>query len=169
MNKTIASLLMFLALAVVLSACSASNCKSGTERQPGNMDAGTMGRDADTATLCTDKTDYNTGDTVHVTFTVKNALDEQIVLDGGQQPVMDICAGGCFSQGQTIGTKLTHLVLEPGESHILRWDWPAPEVDLSTAVDPTNGVTVRATWIGVRGGTRELLVQFNYGPRKGLP
>lgn len=168
MKKTFL-ILALLGVALLLGACSSSNCKSGTERQPGNIDTGTMGRDAVTATLCTDKTDYNQGDTVHITFTVKNLLDEQIVLDGSQQPVMDICAGGCFSQNQSAETRLTRLVLEPGESYTTKWDWPTSEVDLPTAVDPTNGVTVRASWIGMRSGTRELLVQFNYGPRKGLP
>jgi hypothetical protein len=132
MNKTIASLLMLLTLIVVLSACSTSNSNSGTERQPGNIDAGTMGRDAVTATLCTDRTDYNQGDTVHITFTVKNAYHETLVLDGGQRPVMDICPAynQCLSQYQPDVAQLTHLVLEPGQSKTIQWDWPtAPQVD----------------------------------------
>jgi hypothetical protein len=147
MNKTIASMLMFLALIVMLSACSGPVCDSGTERKSGNLVTGEKGRDATIGTLCVDKAKYKTGDTVHMTFTVKNALDEQIVLDGGQRPVMDICPAQhqCLSQYQPEVAQLTHLVLEPGQSHTIQWDWPTTsQVNPQEAQGQTNDVMAQA-------------------------
>ncbi len=97
--KTIPLFLLFAGLAAILSGCSlfsdlGPNCTSDIDRRPGNVQTGEMGKDAAQATLCTDKAQYDQGDIVHITFTVKNLLEEQIVLDGGQRPVMDVCAGG---------------------------------------------------------------------------
>ena len=169
MNKTIASLLMFLTLAVWLTACSSGPvCDSGTEKKPGNIDTGGIEKDATIGTLCVDKAEYKTGDTVHMTFTVKNALDEQIVLDGGQPPVMDICPAQhqCLSQYQTDVAQLTRLVLEPGQSHTIQWDWPTPEVDLHKAVNPaSNQVYVHGYWGRLDKGPGQVMVQLLYGPR----
>jgi hypothetical protein len=172
MNKTIASLLMLLALAVVLSACSTSNCNSGKEGRPGNFITGRKPADVTLATLCTDKTGYNKGDIAHITFTVKNLLDEQIVLDGGQQPVMDICVSyaPCLSHYQPDIAQLTRLELGPGQSHIIQWDWPTSEVDMSKSVESqTNGVAVYGKWIGLDKASGSVRVQFFYGPRRDWP
>ncbi len=173
MNKTIASLLMFFALTVWLTACSPSPiCDSGIERKSGNLVTGEKGRDATIGTLCVDKAEYKTGDTVHMTFTVKNALDEQIVLDGGQPPVMDICPAQhqCLSQYQTDVAQLTRLVLEPGQSHTIQWDWPtAPQVNPQDAQGPKNDVMARAYWTRLDGGRGDVFVLFLYGPWKGPP
>src|SRR3989304_2548044 len=104
-KKMITLLLLLVSLTLLLNGCSlfsGPNCDSGTERRPGDLVTGQKPADATIATLCTDRTDYNKGDTVHMTFTVKNALDEQIVLDGGQPPVLNICVGAapCLSQCQ---------------------------------------------------------------------
>jgi hypothetical protein len=171
MNKTIASTLMFLALIVVLSACS-SNCKSGTEIRSGNLATGRKQADAITAKLCTDKTDYNNGDIVHITFTVKNLLDEQIVLDGGQQPVMDICVGAapCLSHYQSAIAQLTRLVLEPGQSHTIQWDWPTPGVDMDKSMpSPISGGAVYGNNIRLDGNLGTVSVEFFYGPRRDWP
>jgi hypothetical protein len=172
MNKTIASRLMFLALIVALSACSTSNCKSGTEIRSGNLATGRKQADAITATICTDKTDYNQGDTVHITFTVKNLLDEQIVLDGGQQPVMDICVGAapCLSHYQPAIAQFTRLVLEAGQSHTIQWDWPPPDVDMDKSIlPPINAGTVYGNNIGLDGNLGTVNVEFFYGPRRVWP
>jgi hypothetical protein len=172
MNKTIASMLLFLALAVVLSACSTSNCNSGKEGRPGNFITGQKPADVTLATLCTDRTDYNQGDTVHITFTVKNLLDEQIVLDGGQQPVMDICVGAapCLSHYQPEISQLTRLVLEAGQSHTIQWDWPPPDVDMDKSIHPPiNAGTVYGNNIGLDGNLGSVNVQFFYGPRRVWP
>jgi hypothetical protein len=171
MNKSIASLLMFLALTVMLSACSGPVCDSGHEEIPDNAITGRQGGVGTEATLCVDKAEYKTGDTVHMTFTVKNAYHEPLVLDGGQQPVMDICPAQhqCLSQYQPDVAQLTHLVLEPGQSHTIQWDWPTSDVDLQQAVHSTCDVTVNAYWVGARPPTGIVFVQFCYGPRRGLP
>ncbi len=174
--KKIPLFLLFAGLAAVLSGCSlfsglGPNCDSGKEIRPGNLATGAPQADATMATLCTDKAQYEQGDTVHITFTVKNLLDEQIVLDGGQQLVMDICIwqDQCVASSQPAEAQLTRLVLEPGQSHTLSWNWPTPESDLQKALGQTNVVLVSATWVGIRGGVREVSIQLNYGPRKALP
>jgi len=172
MNKTIASMLMFLALIVVLSACSASNCTSVTVRRSGNLATGRKPADATTTTLCTDKTDYNKGDLVHITFTVKNLLDEQMVLDGGQQPVMDLCVSyaPCLSHYQAGIAQLTHLELAPGQSYTIQWDWPPPNVDMNKSVESsTNAADVRGQWISFDKQLGTISVGFAYGPRRDVP
>lgn len=166
---------LFLALmgiTLLLGACSSQVCDTDKEIRGGNFITGQKQADATIATLCVDKAEYNTGDTVHMTFTVKNALDEQIVLDGGQRPVMDICPAQhqCLSQYQPDVAQLTRLVLEPGQSHVIQWDWPtSPQADPQDALLPTNDVRVRAYWIGLDTVVGEVSVLFLYGPRKGLP
>ena len=172
MTKILAFFILSISLGFSLSACSifsGPNCDSGIEIRPGNLATSTPQANATEATLCTDKAQYDKGDIVHITLTVKNLLDEQIVLDGGQQPVMDICAGGCFSSSQSAEAKLTRLVLEPGQSRTIQWDWPTSDVDLQSALGQTNMVVVNATWVGVTGGGGGIFVRFNYGPRKGMP
>ncbi len=173
--KKITLFLLFAGAAAVLNACSlfsGPNCGSGITRQRGNIDTGTMGRDATIATLCVDRTEYNKGDTVYITFTVKNTLDEPIVLDNSQQPVMDICVPSmsCLSQYQPDVAQLTHLVLEPGQSHTLRWDWPPPGVDLSKSIiGQTNAGSVDGKWISLYGTVVTVNVHFFYGPRRVVP
>ncbi len=159
-------------LVLLLNACSFSQCVSGIERQPGNAFTGEKGKDATIATFCTDKQQYNKGDIVHITLTVKNGLDRQIVLDGDQQPVMEICTWRtkqCLSQRQPSEARLTRLVLEPGQSHTIQWDWPTPEVDAKEAVDEINEVAIRGYWLGAGGGERELRLFFTYGEKIGRP
>ena len=167
----LASLMLLLSGCSVLSFLSGPNCKSGKEVRPGNYITGQKQADATIATLCTDRTDYNQGDTVHITFTVKNALDEQIVLGDGQRPVMDMCVeqNQCLSHSQSEVAQLTRLVLEPGQSHTIQWDWPTPDVNLPEALGQINVVTLDAYRIRLDKGTGSVFVQFNYGPRKGMP
>ena len=165
-------LAVLLCLALLLNACSSSQCVSGKEIKPDNFITGERGGDATIATFCTDKNQYNKGDIVHITLTVKNGLDKQIILDGGQQPVMDICVWRtkqCLSQGQPLETRLTHLVLEPGQSHVVQWDWPTPEVDIKGALDEVNEAYVKGYWLGSRGGKRELNLFFTYGKKLRRP
>lgn len=171
--KNIFLFLALLGVALLLGACSSGPvCDSGTERKSGNLVTGEKGKDATIGTLCVDKAEYKTGDTVHMTFAVKNALDEQIVLDGGQRPVMDICPehNQCLSQYQPDVAQLTRLVLEPGQSQTIEWNWPTtPQVNPQDALGQTNEVRVQAHWVGRDGGLRDIDVLFLYGPRKGMP
>lgn len=172
MNKTIASMLLLLALIVVLSACSGPVCASDKEVRPGNFLTGQKQADATIATLCVDKAEYSTGDTVHMTFTVKNALDEQITLGDGQQPVMDICPAQhqCLSQYQPDVAQMTQLVLEPSQSKTIQWDWPTTQqINPQEAQGQTNDVMAQAYWTRLDGGRGNVFVFFLYGPRKGPP
>jgi hypothetical protein len=173
--KKITLLLLFVSLVVLLSACylfSGPNCKSGTEGRSGNLATGRKQADVTTATLCTDRTDYSKSDTVHITFTVKNLLDEQIVLGGGQQPVMDICVGAapCLSHYQPEIAHFTRLVLEPGQSHTIQWDWPTPGIDMDKSVPPfTSATSVAGNHIRLDKRLGTVNVQFFYGPRRDVP
>jgi hypothetical protein len=103
---------------------------------------------------------------------VKNLLDEQIMLDGSQQPIMDICVGAapCLSHYQPEIAQLTRLVLEAGQSHSIQWDWPPPGVDMDKSMPPpTSAGTVYGNNIGLEGNLGTVSVSFFYGPRKGLP
>ena len=157
-------------LTLLLSAC--SKCVSGQEIKSDNFITGEKGGVATIATFCTDKEQYNKGDTAHITLTVKNALNKQIILDGGQQPVMEICTWRtkqCLSQGQPPEAKLTRLILEPSQSYTLKWDWPTPEIDVKEAVDEVNEVSIDAYWLGTDGGTGELHLFFTYGEKRWRP
>jgi len=170
--KTPFLFLALLSLVFLLGACSASNCTSVTVRRSGNLATGRKPADATTTTLCTDKTDYNKGDLVHITFTVKNLLDEQMVLDGGQQPVMDLCVSyaPCLSHYQAGIAQLTHLELAPGQSYTIQWDWPPPNVDMNKSVESsTNAADVRGQWISFDKQLGTISVGFAYGPRRDVP
>ena len=87
----ITALLMFLALAVWLTACSSGRSAIQAPRDSrATLILEIMGRDATIGTLVWTRPSTNWRYSSH-DFTVKNALDEQIILDGGQRPVMDIC------------------------------------------------------------------------------
>jgi hypothetical protein len=176
-KKMLTRLLLLASLTLLLSGCSVfsflsgPNCDSVTVRRSGNLATGRKPADATNAKLCVDRTEYNTGDTVHMTFTVKNLLDEQIVIGNDQQPVMDLCVekSQCLSQSQPEVAQLTRLTLEPGQSHTIQWDWPTPDVNLPEALGPINVVTLNAYWIDFDKGIGRIFVLFNYGPRKGMP
>jgi hypothetical protein len=157
-------------LALLLNACSgAGQCVSGKEETSDNFITGERGGDATIATLCTDKQQYNQGDKVHITLTVRNGLDKQIVLDGGQQPVMDICIASwpdqCLSQIQPTEARLTHLVLEHGQSHTIQWDWLPSAQEIQKLATVMNTGQAYTHWIGVGGASRDLRLNFTYGPK----
>ncbi len=174
--KTITrSLLLISLLAVLLNACSllsSPNCASGREQIPDNVITGRQGGVGTEATLCTDKEQYNEGDTVHITLTVKNAYHEPIVLDGGQQPVMDICRSlsledYCLSQTQAADQRLVHLVLEPRQTQTLEWEWLPSKAEIGQIGlgARTNVVRIFATWQGTDGTFGTVNVWFGYGEK----
>jgi hypothetical protein len=60
---------------------------------------------------------------------------------------MDICPAQhqCLSQYQPEVAQLTHLVLEPGQSHTIQWDWPTTsQVNPQEAQGQTNDVMAQA-------------------------
>lgn len=102
----------------------------------------------------------------------ENWLDEQLMLDNGQQPVMDICvpSSACLSKYQPDVAQLTRLVLEPGRSHTIQWDWPTPDMDMSNSIIAQTGVgSVNGNHKRLDGGLGAVNVQFFYGPRAMVP
>lgn len=171
MKKTVVFLLLIY-LAISLSACASKpQCATEYEVRPGNRITGELQTTPTIATLCTDKADYGESDMVHITFTVENGLDEQIVLSGGDRPVMDICIATdrCLSQTQAVEARLTRLEIAPGQSHTIYWDLPMSDVDLREVRSSTNVVAVVAKWLDSDGVISDIDISFSYGPRILLP
>jgi hypothetical protein len=145
-------------------------CTSDHERIPGDLVTGEPGSVGTEATLCIDRPGYSKGDVVRLTFTVVNRYFEPVELGGGQQPVMDLCSRNmpkqyCLSQVQPELAGPTHLVLQPGESHAITWEWKPTSEEAEQIIRHRNNATIDANWIGADGGTGTVFVHFNYGPQ----
>jgi hypothetical protein len=146
-------------------------CTSDREVLPGNFITGKQQSVGTEATLCIDRAGYSKGDVVRLTFTVVNKYYEPVELGGGQQPVMDLCAHTflkpyCLSQVQPEKAGPTHLVLQPGQSHTIAWEWkPSNKEEDEQIIRMMNNVTIVANWIGADGGPGTVFAQFNYGPQ----
>lgn len=91
--------------------------------------------------MCTDKKEYQLGDPIYVTFTIKNISadadrQEQAAWEfgNGVDPAMDICepwGNICWSDEQILAEDDRHFVLKPQESHTLTWTWPTTPEQLN--------------------------------------
>jgi hypothetical protein len=168
----ITRLLLTPLLALVLFAGCISqprNCSTSGESRPDNSITGQQGGTVIIVTLCSDKDSYKLGETVHLTMSVKNALNEPIVLGDGQSPVLDIVVhdGGRRSDYQPPAP--TRLDLKPWQTYVLTWDWPPPDVNVNNAKGFYGWLTIEGYWIGLDGGKGHLGTSASYGPTIGLP
>lgn len=70
----------------------------------------------------------------------------------------------------TGSSQLTRLVLEPGQSHTIQWNWPTPDVDMSNSIiAQTSAGSVDGNNKRLDGGLGTVNVQFFYGPRREGP
>jgi len=146
------------------------NCNSGQEDRPDNSITGQKGGTATIGTICSDKERYQSGETVHFTMTVKNALDEPIVLDGGLSPVMDIETERDHNYRSNYPPPVpTRIELQPGQIYTITWDWPLPDVDVDKAKDYQGWVYVYGSWIGLDRMKGSLQLRVGYGPIVGPP
>ena len=114
---------LLLLLVLLLTVELAAGCKPAEPEE--NCGGGIRDSGDDKAVICTDKSEYQYGDMVHVRFTFTNLSDRSLDFDGGNEAAMDICERDiCWSDEQEQISELTHLVLAPGESRTIEWTWP---------------------------------------------
>jgi hypothetical protein len=161
---------------VLLAACRPQpvnpqpNCTSGQEIRPGNLYTGRKEALATVGTLCSDKDRYQLGETAHFTMTVKNALDESIILGNGQSPVLDIETERDHNYRSNYPPLVpTRIKLQPGQVYAVNWDWPPPDVDVNKAKDHLGWVYVYGDWVGLDGMKGSLRLRIGYGPIVGPP
>lgn len=90
--------------------------------------------------MCIDKNEYQFGESIHVTFTIKNINDDvdqpdfgPLEFGNGTGPAMDICdpwQHACWSDERTLTEDDKHFVLELWESRTLTWTWPTTTAHL---------------------------------------
>jgi hypothetical protein len=126
-NKIKRLSLTSLVIFTLLAGCNLRrNCKSSGESRPDNSITGQKGGTVTIVTLCSDKGSYKSGERVHLTMSVKNALNESIVLGNGQSSVLDIEVGKDRKhRSEYTPPVLTRLELKPGQIYVLTWDAPS--------------------------------------------
>jgi hypothetical protein len=145
------------------------NCKSDEEYRPGNIYTGRKEALATVGTLCSDKERYELGETVHFTMTVKNALDEPIVLGDGQSPAMGISMPNDGGRSDYLPPVPTRIELQPSQAYTLTWSWPSPDVDVEKARGSLGWVDVYGDSVGLDGGRGVIQLVIGYGPIFGPP
>ena len=122
-----------------------------------------------TLKLCTDKETYDCGEPTHITFIVTNVSGKDLVLDGGDEPALDVHFTTedyvvSWSDGQDHTSDLTVVTLAPGEARTISWVWPVSEAEWETL-----GCADRATWdllhATVAGTVRPLPGASRRGPQ----
>ncbi len=73
--------------------------------------------------MCSDKREYEYGETVRVRFTVTNLSAQPLHLSGGSSPVMEILDISDLSWSATQSQTETQLTLAPESSHTIEWLW----------------------------------------------
>ena len=121
------------------------------------------------AKICTDKETYDCGEPTRITFTITNVSGEDIVLDGGREPALDLIVYFDneeihWSDGQDHTSDLTVVTLAPGETRTISWVWPVSEAEWEAL-----GCADRATWdllhATVAGTVRPLPGASRRGPQ----
>jgi hypothetical protein len=90
-------------------------------------------------------------------------------LDRGKKSVLDICVDydSCWSDHHPSSEWPTQVVLDPGGSLTLEWDWPVTqaerEAEWPKGVSSSNSVHVRGYWLGSDGFVDEESLNFSYG------
>ena len=121
-----------------------------------------------TLKICTDKETYDCGEPIHITFTITNVSSEDLVLDGGDEPALDIFfyVEGyevSWSDGQDHTSDLTVVTLAPRETRTISWVWPVSEEEWETL-----GCADRPIWdalhIGVDAIVRHVPGELGAGP-----
>ncbi len=99
--------------------------------------------------ICTDKRDYQYGEPVQVRWQIRNISDSSITLDGGDAAAMDVhivewdlppgaeypVASG-EERWSDEHTYETQIILAPGETHLVEWQWPTEHTDFDAVLEP---------------------------------
>jgi hypothetical protein len=97
--------------------------------------------------ICTDKREYQFGETVQVRWQIRNISNEVLTLDGGEKPAMDIyitewipaSAEGEAEHYAEEHWSDTHpyetqIQLEPGGTYLIEWQWPTTHTNLAAVL-----------------------------------
>lgn len=98
--------------------------------------------------ICTDKREYQFGETVQIQWQIRNISNKVLTLDGGEDPAMDIYAANWLPASEEGGADQyveehwsdthayeTQIQLEPGETYLIEWQWPTAHTNLVTVVN----------------------------------
>ncbi|HQE93797.1 MAG TPA: hypothetical protein PLH19_13595 [Anaerolineae bacterium] len=113
------------------------NC-AGEQRSAGDLEL----------QICTDKLEYQFGETVQVRWQIRNISDSPIVLDGGDAAAMDIhivewdlpagekypIASGEERQSDTNDYE-TRIELAPGAVYLIEWQWPTEQTNFDAVLE----------------------------------
>ena len=98
--------------------------------------------------ICTDKRDYQFGETVQIQWQIRNISDTPIVLDGGDAAAMDIhivewehlpeekfpTPAGEERRSDTYPFE-TRIELAPGEVYLIEWQWPMEQTNFDAVLE----------------------------------
>lgn len=109
--------------------------------------------------IVANKKEYEKGDTVEVTFTIKNTSNETVILERDDKPVQDILLISSpdikLRWSEETDNKLLKLKLEPGGTSIIKWTLK----DLDT-----NSYGLVGKWWSANTREDKVIVNIEYGP-----
>lgn len=112
-------------------------------------------------TIIANKKEYEKGETIEVTFTIKNTSDETIILERDDEPVQDILLISSpdvkVRWSEETGHGLFKLKLEPGETSTV--EWKLKDLD-------TNLYSLVGMWWSSNAREVEVVVRIEYGPAR---
>jgi len=111
--------------------------------------------------IVANKKEYEKGETVEVTFTIKNTTDETIILERDDKPVQDILLISSpdikLRWSEETGHQMNKLRLKPGETSTIEWKLN----DLDTHLYSLMGM-----WWSADTREDEVIVRIEYGPAR---
>lgn len=159
--KTQNSIRIILALlACLLSGCRGKNCNKAA-----NFTRDGQHTQITKIELCSNRKSYDRDDVVHIRFTLTNVWDQPLLLTDEVRPVVDVCTEGdgygerCWSDEQGPSPPLTSLLLEPGDSYTIEWDWQS---------DGGGDVIIEGYWLRPDGIFGHVSILIVYGAGKAL-
>ncbi len=114
--------------------------------------------------ICTDKLEYQFGETVQVRWQIRNISDSPIVLDGGDAAAMDVhivelaLLPGAESpsiSGEERWSDThpyeTRIELAPGEVRLIEWQWPTEQTNFDAVLKHLSVYDGNSTRIYIHG------------------
>lgn len=99
--------------------------------------------------LCTDKSTYNYGEPVQVSFTLMNRGNEAITLDGGTKPAVDLQQSAEYWSDTHPTEAATQITLLPGDTHSLTWYWIPQQAYLEKLFQQEMPHSMPVTFLGI--------------------
>jgi hypothetical protein len=107
------------------------------------------------------KKEYEKGETVEITFTIKNTSNETVILERDDKPVQDILLISSpdvkLRWSEETGHQIKKLRLKPGETSSI--EWKLNDLD-------TNSYSLMGMWWSADTREDEVIVRIEYGPAR---